>query len=323
MTDICSVGNNSNYWAEITYIDGLIYISKIEYMIDDEKDVDTINSILNRLTILPKVGTEENFKSIMKNIYDRSYSNSYMKGNVLFSNDSATNANMDMAPQAVNEEAGDGDYSATNIQVSGVDEMDTTKTDGEYIYQVNNNRVLVIKALPANDMKIITKFSYEEDNFTPNGLYVDSKRMVVVGYKYKENLIQDSDREVMGSSYIMPSSYTKVYIYNIENKENIVKEREFEIEGYYVDSRKIDGNLYLLSNKDVLWNVYYSSEGKYWTIEPVKYMDSKENSDGYKTLSFDRMWLFSGAISSNSMNVSAINIYDNNSDVKIDSFGGR
>src|SRR5208337_4830949 len=34
-------------------------------------------------------------------------------------------------------------YSTTNVQVAGVDELDTVKTDGEYIYTVSGNTVFI------------------------------------------------------------------------------------------------------------------------------------------------------------------------------------
>jgi len=43
----------------------------------------------------------------------------------------------------MSEAEGSIDYSTTNVQVEGVDEADVVKTDGKYIYQINNNRVVV------------------------------------------------------------------------------------------------------------------------------------------------------------------------------------
>ncbi len=40
----------------------------------------------------------------------------------------------------------DADYSTTNVQVQGVDEADIVKTDGTYIYQVNRDRIAVMRA---------------------------------------------------------------------------------------------------------------------------------------------------------------------------------
>ncbi|MDA8213092.1 MAG: beta-propeller domain-containing protein [Clostridia bacterium] len=48
------------------------------------------------------------------------------------------------------------DYSTTNVQVQGVDEADVVKTDGKYIYQVNNRQVVVAEVYPADKMKIVS-----------------------------------------------------------------------------------------------------------------------------------------------------------------------
>ncbi|MCR5809071.1 MAG: beta-propeller domain-containing protein, partial [Clostridiales bacterium] len=51
------------------------------------------------------------------------------------------------APTAVNGgTAYSGDHSDTNVQVEGVDESDIIKTDGRYIYVLNNEGVAVLKA---------------------------------------------------------------------------------------------------------------------------------------------------------------------------------
>ena len=44
------------------------------------------------------------------------------------------------APQASGSYGVTSDYSSTNIQVAGVDEADTVKTDGQYIYTLSNSQ---------------------------------------------------------------------------------------------------------------------------------------------------------------------------------------
>ncbi len=59
-----------------------------------------------------------------------------------------------MKSQAAMPAAGQADdYSATNVQVEGVDEGDQVKTDGQYIYQINHNQVQIIKAVRLNKWK--------------------------------------------------------------------------------------------------------------------------------------------------------------------------
>src|SRR6266446_4211153 len=45
-------------------------------------------------------------------------------------------------------------HSETNNQVAGVDELDTVKTDGQYIYTVSNNTVAIVNAYPVASAKL-------------------------------------------------------------------------------------------------------------------------------------------------------------------------
>ena len=51
------------------------------------------------------------------------------------------------------------DYSSTNVQVAGVDEADIVKTDGEYIYLVSKEKVIIVKAYPAETAQVVSEIS--------------------------------------------------------------------------------------------------------------------------------------------------------------------
>ncbi len=48
----------------------------------------------------------------------------------------------------------ENDYSTTNIQVENVDEADITKTDGNYVYSISENNVLITNVENPENMKI-------------------------------------------------------------------------------------------------------------------------------------------------------------------------
>jgi inhibitor of cysteine peptidase len=58
--------------------------------------------------------------------------------------------------------SGASDYSATNIQVAGVDEADIVKTDGEYIYLVSGNKTIIVRAYPPVQAQIVSEIELEE-----------------------------------------------------------------------------------------------------------------------------------------------------------------
>ena len=51
------------------------------------------------------------------------------------------------------------DYSTTNIQVAGVDEADIVKNDGEYIYTITWNSIVILDAYPAEAAKIVSEIT--------------------------------------------------------------------------------------------------------------------------------------------------------------------
>ncbi|MDA6131409.1 beta-propeller domain-containing protein, partial [Escherichia coli] len=55
------------------------------------------------------------------------------------------------------------DFSATNVQVAGIDEADLIKTDGTHIYKITDNKVQIIKAIPADKTKMESELSFNQE----------------------------------------------------------------------------------------------------------------------------------------------------------------
>ncbi|MDQ6420057.1 beta-propeller domain-containing protein [Paenibacillus sp. LHD-117] len=78
-------------------------------------------------------------------------------------------------------DAGD-DHSATNVQVEGVDEADWAKTDGDFVYQISGNRVIITDISNPAQPKLAAVMEYtEKDGFYPQELYVDDRQLLVIG----------------------------------------------------------------------------------------------------------------------------------------------
>jgi len=50
-------------------------------------------------------------------------------------------------------------HSNTNVQVEGVDEGDIVKTDGNYIYTISNNSVVIAESYPPLNAKVLSKIN--------------------------------------------------------------------------------------------------------------------------------------------------------------------
>ncbi len=130
--------------------------------------------------------------------------------------------------------------SATNVQVAGVDESDIVKNDGEYIYQVNRERVLVIKAFPDDQLAIASTVSFASE-FYPLEIFIDANRLVVIGSAYRTEPVEKF-------FYFWPTT-VKAIVFDTTDKTKLVQLREVELDGTYLSSRKIDQSVYLVTRK--------------------------------------------------------------------------
>ena len=206
-------------------------------------------------------------------------------------------------------------YSTTNIQVAGVDEADTVKTDGQYIYTVSttqntgyyfngyytetNNAVYIIKADPQDpqDPQVISKITLD-NNTEPAGLYLsqDGSKLVVLASEYQA-YTYGSER-IPGSNVAMPmlmfyqaDVYTFINVYDVSNKANPVLTRNYTLSGSYFNSRMIGDYVYTVvsqpayANNDsvVLPEVYNNAVNS--TIMPtdIYYTDVQDSYFTYTT----------------------------------------
>ncbi len=132
-----------------------------------------------------------------------------------------------------NEKSSSKEYSTTNIQVENVDEADITKTDGDYIYSISENQVIITNVQNPEQPKIETKIQ-SRDNAYPEDLMLYNNKLVVISTKYNSRGSDGND--------------TVVEIYNIENKENAKLEKSYKLLESYYTSRCIGNKLYVIAS---------------------------------------------------------------------------
>jgi uncharacterized secreted protein with C-terminal beta-propeller domain len=155
-------------------------------------------------------------------------------------------------------------YSTTNIQVAGVDEADTVKNDGKYIYTIsteydystvfstednvllptNWNVIYIVKADP-QDPKVIAKITFDNNTY-PAGIFLseDSSRLAVLASQYQV-IAYDATRSEVAMIYPYQSEVnTFIYVYDISDKAYPVLARNFTISGSYFNSRMIGNYVY-------------------------------------------------------------------------------
>ncbi|MFD2672543.1 beta-propeller domain-containing protein [Marinicrinis sediminis] len=221
-----------------------------------------------------------------------------------------------------------GDYSETNTQVEGVDEADTVKTDGTYIYQLQQQQLFIFQANPANEMKLVGTYTIKDQSFNPHEFYLDAelKQAVIIGNSYKEHSTNGSDTGEADSGASMKkmifprygTSFTEAQIVDLSDITNPVLTRTLELEGHYVQSRMIDHSLYLVTNQYLDVYTIMQEEGE---LPGPVYRDSSK-SEQPQNLNWSDVKYFPGPQSeSNLMNVAAVNL-QTGTELKVESFVG-
>ena len=167
------------------------------------------------------------------------------------------------AADGENFDSGSDDYSETNNQVVGVDEMDNVLTDGKYIYTINEGGVQIVLAYTVVDgpdvLSLYKTLEYTNDTcdgyrFYPQGMYVDENHLVVIGNEYTwecQEYTDGEDKPAEDTSYDYDiywrgSNTLKVLVYDKTN--NFELQDEYTMNGYLIGTRKIDNDLYIVTN---------------------------------------------------------------------------
>lgn len=139
-------------------------------------------------------------------------------------------------------ETGALEYSTTNIQVSGVDEVDTVKTDGRYIYVISGNEVFVVEAHPPESMRVISKITIDAWLI---GLFVKNNRIAIL--KQEEFPFQENRTALPYWSWGVA-----LEIYDTTDIEKPVLTRRVFADGSYVSSRMIGNCIYIVTSQPLI-----------------------------------------------------------------------
>ncbi|MFH0987258.1 MAG: beta-propeller domain-containing protein [Candidatus Micrarchaeota archaeon] len=146
---------------------------------------------------------------------------------------------------------GTSDYSTTNIQVEGVDEADIVKSDGDYFYIVDGDKVVIVDAYPADQMQIVSEISFiENDSYyeTPSEIYINGDKLVVFLSRqprcYYNYYGEESDPCDGPTSVAM--------VYNVADRTNPILFNEMEVDGWYYNSRMIGDYVYFIAQDSAM-----------------------------------------------------------------------
>lgn len=258
---------------------GLIILSgcsneKINY--SNPQDLQSQDVLLTGGDEVKKFSSDYELKEFLKN-------NQINQENNQFGNIRTLSVESVSIDSKTSSDTGAQTYSKTNVQVEGVDEADIVKNDGKYIYLIEQDKLLIIEAFPAQNAKVVSQIKIEGD---PRQLFVKDDRVVIFADNYEERYkIAEFDFAPSKSR----ETITQIFVFNVEDKANPKILKNYTINGNYFQSRMINGQIYFISKMPI----YYSDDitipevresGFRIASPPVYYFDNPENSYVFHTV---------------------------------------
>ncbi len=165
----------------------------------------------------------------------------------------------------------DKDYSTTNLQVEGVDESDFVKTDGNFIYVVQDAQIQILdvrESIPAAAGTIRPKMDEDTDRICE--MYVADRMLTLIvqaektelqatpSLHKKEDVKQAEDTDTQSEmslsdevQSVNTTAVTKVLTYDLTDPLKPALKNTTEQDGWYKTSRKIGNHLYLFTDQSL------------------------------------------------------------------------
>lgn len=141
------------------------------------------------------------------------------------------------------------EYSGTNVQVEGIDEGDTVKTDGKYIYILSENEIVILSADGADSTeKARINVACDSDDAWEyvQEFYVGDGLLTVL--RVQNTPVQTpSANEFAYWRGLYTKCVTYADIYDVSDMEKITLKATLGQDGSFITSRLKDGMLYVLS----------------------------------------------------------------------------
>ena len=279
-----------NAVAIVLVVFSILWLSQ-ENKIDPHKNV-----FLNEEAI-PKV---ENYEKLVEILSKKEKENFYL------------DSDMRNSWTASEESKVSQDVSETNTQVANVDEADIVKTDGEYIYYIVQNNLIIVKA---QNLEIVKEVSFKSDssNKTINvrEMFLYDNKLVVISNKMDgtgSNFTSEYKSMCYDVAFI-GKTYTVATVYDITDKTDVKIVREVEVEGNYLSARMIEDNVYLAANK---YLYLYNTKWEEMNEDEIRpYFKDTATSTDYKCINYKDMYYSPESEETNYLNIVGFSVKNN------------
>lgn len=262
----------------------------------DDTELKTVKSKQELLKIYE--GDNSDLQRLLARIFCMPFSMFYHNYDVIGKADNAGSIGIDSvgSTESSSSSSNTKDYSTTNIQVENVDEADIVKTDGDYIYSISEDNVIITDVKDPKQPKVVATIQSEDDDI-PEDIILYKDKLVVISTKGNQTQ----------RYYYNNRMNTVVKIYNITSREKPVLTKSYEMYEPYYTSRCIDNVLYVISSGNLRKEddeivVGYNEDNmeKEMSIDKIKYL--KDVKTTKQTL------------------ISTVDLNNETADIKLDSY---
>lgn len=262
----------------------------------DDTELKTVKSKQELLKIYE--GDNSDLQELLARIFCMPFSMFYHNYDVIEKVDNTWSIGIDSvgSTESSSSSSNTKDYSTTNIQVENVDEADIVKTDGDYIYSISEDNVIITDAKDPKQPKVVATIQSEDDDI-PEDIILYKDKLVVISTKGNQTQ----------RYYYNNRMNTVVKIYNITSREKPVLTKSYEMYEPYYTSRCVDNVLYVISSGNLRKEddeivVGYNEDNmeKEMSIDKIKYL--KDVKTPKQTL------------------ISTVDLNNETADIKLDSY---
>lgn len=262
----------------------------------DDTELKTVKSKQELLKIYE--GDNSDLQELLARIFCMPFSMFYHNYDVIEKVDNTWSIGIDSvgSTESSSSSSNTKDYSTTNIQVENVDEADIVKTDGDYMYSISEDNVIITDVKDPKQPKVVATIKSEDDDI-PEDIILYKDKLVVISTKGNQTQ----------RYYYNNRMNTVVKIYNITSREKPVLTKSYEMYEPYYTSRCIDNVLYVISSGNL-------------RKEDDKIVVGYNEDNMEKEMSIDKIKYLKDVKTTKQTLISTVDLNNETADIKLDSY---
>lgn len=144
------------------------------------------------------------------------------------------------------DDASSRDYSGTNVQVTGVDEPDYLKNDGDYAYVGVGNTIAIVDVWPASEINIVTKVALDISPHEIHDILLSGDDLVVI------HASRSDDTVIREFGFVPESSYkpvTNAIVIDVADRDDPAIRERYSVGGWFEGARMIGDHVYIITKQ--------------------------------------------------------------------------